>query len=147
MDSSGKRFAIVVSRWNERITKALLEGAIEELGRYGEPEIEVVHVPGTWEIPVAAASLLEWDEDARPHAIVALGCILQGHTSHARLLAGDVGAALMGLQVARRVPISWGILTPDTQEQALERSGLKYGNKGREAASAALEMVGVLEQL
>jgi 6,7-dimethyl-8-ribityllumazine synthase len=78
---------------------------------------------------------------------VALGCILQGQTTHAQLLAGDVGSALMGISVTSLVPISWGILTPDTQDQALDRAGLKHGNKGREAALAALEMAGVLEQL
>lgn len=146
MDAKGKRIAVVVSRWNELITKELLEGAVDEIERHGA-SAEVVHVPGTWEIPVAAKALLDRAEAKRPHGIVALGCILQGQTPHAKLLGGDVGSALMGLQVSSGVPIGWGILTPDTQEQALERAGLKMGNKGREAALATLEMVSVTSQI
>ncbi len=146
MDAKGKRFAIIVSRWNELITKELLEGALEALQRHGDPSVEVVNVPGTWEIPVAARALLSRSAD-RPDALIALGCILQGQTPHARLLGSDVGGALMGLQVETGVPIAWGVLTPDTQEQALERAGLKHGNKGREAALAAVEMASVVEQV
>ena len=146
MDAKDKHFAIVVSRWNELVTKELLAGALDTLSQHGEPDVEVVHVPGTWEIPVAAKALLSRPID-RPDAIIALGCILQGQTTHAKLLGSDVGAALMNLQVSTGVPISWGILTPDTQEQALERAGLKHGNKGREAALAAIEMASVLGQV
>src|SRR5512140_1253977 len=98
MSAEGKRFAILVSRWNELVTKELLAGALEELKRYGSPEVEVVHVPGTWEMPVAAKILLDRTE-GRPDAIIALGCILQGQTAHAKLLSSDVGSALMSLQV------------------------------------------------
>ncbi|HEY0866894.1 MAG TPA: 6,7-dimethyl-8-ribityllumazine synthase [Fimbriimonas sp.] len=146
MEGSGKRFAIVVSRWNELVTKALLEGALEELRRFGDPEVEIVHVPGTWEMPVAVKTLVSRKEN-RPNAVIALGCILQGQTAHAKLLAGDVGSALMSLQVQSGVPVSWGVLTPDDQDQAMDRAGLKFGNKGREAASAAVEMASVVEQL
>jgi 6,7-dimethyl-8-ribityllumazine synthase len=145
MDASGKRFVIVVSRWNELVTKALLEGALAELKRYGDPAVEVVHVPGTWEIPPVVARILS--RDLGPHAVIALGCILQGQTPHAQLLGSDVGAALMNLQVQHAVPISWGILTPDTMEQAIDRAGMKLGNKGREAAQAAVEMASVMEQV
>lgn len=145
MDATGKRFAIVVSRWNELVTKELLEGALAELKRYGDPEVEVVHVPGTWEIPPVVRALLT--RESKPQAVIALGCILQGQTPHAKLLGADVGAALMNLQVETGVPIAWGVLTPDTQEQALDRAGMKHGNKGREAAQAAVEMVSVLEQV
>lgn len=136
MDASGLRFGVVVSRWNELITKELLEGALEVLRTHGDPEVIVVKVPGTWEIPVVAKCLIE---KRQVSAIVALGCILQGQTIHAQMLATDVASALMGLQVDKGVPIAWGILTPENQEQALERSGLKMGNKGREAALAAIE--------
>lgn len=146
MDASGKRITVIVSRWNELVTKELLDGALEVLNRHGSPEVEVVHVPGTWEIPVAAAALLARKAN-RPDAIVALGCILQGQTPHAKLLSSDVGSALMGLQVSSGVPIAWGVLTPDTQEQALERAGLKHGNKGREAALAAIEMASVVKKI
>ena len=146
MSGAGKRFAIVVSRWNELVTKELLDGALSELERYGVTELEVIHVPGTWEIPPVAGALVRRTKN-KPAAIIALGCILQGQTPHAKLLAGDVAGALMGLQTSSGIPISWGVLTPDTQDQALDRAGLKFGNKGREAALAAIEMASVLEQL
>ena len=146
MNAAGKRFAVVVSRWNELVTKELLEGALEVFRRHGDPEVEVIQVPGTWEIPVTVRVLLTRTHN-RPDAVVALGCILQGQTPHAKLLGADVGSALMGLQVETGVPVAWGVLTPDTQEQALERSGLKHGNKGREAAEAAIEMADVVEQI
>jgi 6,7-dimethyl-8-ribityllumazine synthase len=146
LEAQGKRFAVVVSRWNELVTKELLAGALDELRRHGDPEVEVVHVPGTWEIPPVVAALLERQE-GRPDGIVALGCILQGQTPHAQLLANDVGATLMRLQTEHGVPVSWGVLTPDTQDQALDRAGLKFGNKGREAAQAAIELASVLERL
>lgn len=146
MDASGKRFAIVVSRWNELVTKELLEGALSELRRCGDPEVEVVHVPGTWEMPPVVRALVTRSSN-RPNAVIALGCILQGQTPHAKLLGSDVGGALMGLQVNYGVPIAWGVLTPDTQDQALDRAGLKFGNKGREAAQAAVESSSLLEQI
>ena len=145
MDAKGKRFAIVVSRWNELVTKELLDGALSELERFGNPEIEVFHVPGTWEIPIVVKALVTRSVETRPAAVIALGCILQGQTPHAKLLGSDVGGALMNLQVSYGVPIAWGILTPDTQDQALDRAGLKLGNKGREAAQAAVETASVLE--
>jgi 6,7-dimethyl-8-ribityllumazine synthase len=145
MDAKGKRFAVIVSRWNELVTKELLEGALEALERHGSPEVTVVHVPGTWEIPCAARALL--GANPPPDGVIALGCILQGQTPHAKLLGADVGTALMGLQVETGIPITWGVLTPDTQEQALERAGLKHGNKGREAALAAIEMASVIQQI
>jgi len=146
MDAAGKRFAIVVSRWNELVTKELLEGALSELKRCGDPEVEVIHVPGTWEMPPVVKALVTRTVN-RPNAVIALGCILQGQTPHAKLLGSDVGGALMGLQVAHGVPIAWGVLTPDTQDQALDRAGLKLGNKGREAAQAAVETASLLEQI
>lgn len=145
MDATGRRIALVVSRWNELVTKELLAGALDELGRYGDPQIVVVHVPGTWEIPPVVARLLTSTE--KPDAVVCLGCILQGQTPHAALLGGDVGGALMGLQVEFQTPVAWGVLTPDTQEQALDRAGLKLGNKGREAVQAAIETMSVLGKI
>lgn len=141
--SEGKTVGVIVARWNELVTKALLEGALDEIASAGA-EAVVLHVPGTWEIPVAARALIE---KRRPVAVVALGCILQGQTTHAQLLASDVGSALMRLQMETGVPVAWGILTPDTQDQALDRAGLKHGNKGREAALAALETASVISQL
>jgi 6,7-dimethyl-8-ribityllumazine synthase len=147
LNGKGKRVAVLVSRWNELVTKELLDGALDELGRLGPAEVEVVRVPGTWEEPVAAKALLERPAGTRPQAIVALGCILQGETPHARLLSSDVASALMGLQVQYCVPIAWGVLTPETSEQALDRAGMKHGNKGREAVQAAIEALSVLEQI
>jgi 6,7-dimethyl-8-ribityllumazine synthase len=144
MSAAGKTIGVVVSRWNELITKQLLEGALEELAAHGNPEVVVVHVPGAWEIPPAAKALIE---DRGVDAVVALGCILMGATSAAKVEAKDTSAALMRIQLDTGRPVTWGVLTPDNQEQALERSGLKMGNKGREAASAAIEMVSVLESI
>lgn len=145
LDASGRKVAVVVSRWNELVTKELLAGALDELKRCGDPEVTVVHVPGTWEMPPIVARLLAGAN--RPDAVIALGCILQGQTPHAALLGGDVGGALMSLQVQYQTPVAWGVLTPDTQDQALDRAGLKFGNKGREAALAAVETMNALRQL
>lgn len=140
----GKRIAIVVSRWNEYVTKQLLEGALAQLDQFGVEEPLVVHVPGTWELPAAAFELIR---SGRADGIVALGCVLQGATPHAAMLATDVSSALMNLQNEHGIPIGWGVLTPETQEQAIERAGMKLGNKGREAASACVEMVDLFEQI
>jgi 6,7-dimethyl-8-ribityllumazine synthase len=145
MNATGKRFAIVVSRWNELVTKALLEGALAEIKRYGDAEVQVINVPGTWEMPPVVRALVS--AKTKPDAVIALGCILQGQTTHAKMLGSDVSSALMGLQVEFGVPIAYGVLTPDTLEQAMDRAGMKHGNKGREAAQAAVEMVSVLEQV
>jgi len=145
MNAAGKRLAIVVSRWNELVTKELLAGALDELKRLGDPEVTVIQVPGTWEIPPVVGGLVRSAQP--PHAVLALGCILQGQTPHAQLLGADVGAALMTLQTETGIPVAWGVLTPDTQDQALDRAGLKFGNKGREAAQAAVELISVLEQI
>jgi 6,7-dimethyl-8-ribityllumazine synthase len=140
----GRRFAIVASRWNELVVKELVEGAKETFHAAGADEVIEVWVPGAWEIPVACQALIEAHQ---VDGIAALGCILQGQTTHAQLLAGDVGGALMSMQTNLGTPIAWGILTPDTQDQALDRAGLKYGNKGREAASSCIEMASLLEML
>jgi 6,7-dimethyl-8-ribityllumazine synthase len=104
----------------------------------------IVKVPGTWELPLAVKALIESD---KVDAVVALGTILQGATTHADMLASDVSSALMALQMETNAPVAWGILTPENQEQAIERAGMKLGNKGREAALAAIEMVNVLGSL
>jgi len=140
--AQGKRIGVVVSQWNELITNALLEGALDTLKASGSPEVTVVKVPGTWEIPIITQKLLESHD-----GVVALGCILQGATTHAQLLAQDVGSALMTLQLEHKKPVTWGILTPENQEQALERAGLKLGNKGREAAGALVSTLSALEQI
>jgi len=138
------KVAIIVTRWNELVTKQLLEGAISELERAGVA-CDVFWVPGAWEIPVVARKLSLSGEP--PAAVVALGCILQGETPHAAQLASEVSSALMTLQLETGVPIAWGVLTPNTTEQALDRTGLKHGNKGREAARAALEVAETLKRI
>ena len=142
--ATGKHFAIIVSRWNELVTKQLMEGALSEFERADAASVRVIHVPGTWEIPPVVSKLID---SGKVDGVVALGCFLQGQTTPAQLLGGDVCAALMNLQTQAKVPVSWGILTPDTLEQALDRSGAKHGNKGREAALAAIETANVLERL
>lgn len=147
MDAEGKRFSIVASRWNEFVVKELVDGAVDELKRHGASEIEVIRVPGTWEIPPVVQVLYERPADSRPHGIIALGCILQGATTHAQLLSADVSDSLMRMQVEYKAPIAWGILTPESTEQAIDRAGMKMGNKGREAALAAIELANVLEKV
>ncbi|MER3496240.1 MAG: 6,7-dimethyl-8-ribityllumazine synthase [Armatimonadota bacterium] len=124
------------------LTNALLEGAKAEVVVAGCVPT-VVYAPGAWEIPLLIRHHLE---ETKPYAVVAVGCVLQGQTAHAQLLARDVSSALMSLQMSHGVPIGWGILTPDTAEQALERAGMKHGNKGREAAMAALATAALLEK-
>lgn len=144
MNIPGKRIAIIVSRWNELVTKLLLDGAVETLRAHGDPEVAVYSVPGAWEIPVLAAALIQ---AGKVDGIVALGCVLQGQTTHAQLLASDTSSALMRLQTKSGVPIGWGILTPENSEQALDRAGMKHGNKGREAALATIELVSLISAL
>lgn len=141
LDASSKRIGVVSARWNELVVKELVEGALDSLRACGDPEVILVKTPGTWEIPLAAKLLIDVQGC---DAVIALGCIMQGATSHAQLLASDVASALMSLQRETGVPIAWGILTPENQDQALDRAGLKMGNKGREAALAAVEMIGIV---
>ena len=139
------KVAIVVARWNEFITKPLLDGAIGEVEGAGAAAT-VVWVPGSWEIPVVAQKLALSSDP--PDAIVALGCILQGETGHAAQLASNVSNALMQIQLQTGVPIAWGVLTPDTPEQAVERTtDLKQGHRGREAARAALDVAEALNRI
>lgn len=140
--NAGHKVAIVAARWNELVTNALVDGAVDTVRTAGCPDPTVVHVAGTWEIPLVARELLKTHD-----GLVALGCILQGATTHATLLASDVSSALMNLQMESGKPIAWGILTPETAEQALERAGMKHGNKGREAASALLDVLSTLDSL
>lgn len=144
MDVAGKKFGIVVCRWNEYVNQMLLEGAMDELKKHGDPEVLVVKVPGTWEIPLTVKAFIESD---KVDAVIALGTILHGATAHADMLAEDVSSALMQIQMDTKTPVAWGILTPENQDQAIERAGMKMGNKGREAALAAIEMVGILSEI
>jgi 6,7-dimethyl-8-ribityllumazine synthase len=144
--ASGRRFAVVVSRFNEAITRSLLQGALDCLTRYGatEADVEVVWVPGSWEIPVAARALAA---SARVHGIVALGALIEGETAHFDVLAQSVARALARVAVETGVPIGFGVLTTHTMEQAVQRASLEGGNKGWEAAQAAIEMADLLAEL
>ena len=139
LSAAGMRFAIVVARWNAVITERLLEGALDALLRSGakRAEIEVVRVPGAWEIPAAARTVAEL---GKVDAIVALGCLLRGETAHYEAIYNEVARGIGQSQQETGIPHSFGVLTCETLEQALDRAGIKGGNKGFEAATAAIEM-------
>ncbi|HEY0794635.1 MAG TPA: 6,7-dimethyl-8-ribityllumazine synthase, partial [Acidisarcina sp.] len=142
LSAAGMRFAIVVARWNAVITDRLLQGALDALHRSGarKSDIEIVRVPGAWEIPSAARALAEKTSPS-PDAIVTLGCLLRGETAHYEAIYNEVARGIGQSQQETGVPHAFGVLTCDTLEQALDRAGLKAGNKGFEAAIAAIEMV------
>jgi 6,7-dimethyl-8-ribityllumazine synthase len=148
MSAEGMRFAIVVARWNAVITERLLEGALDALLRSGAARrhIEIVRVPGAWEIPAAARTLAE-RVTAPVDAIVTLGCLLRGETAHYEAIYNEVARGIGQSQQETGVPHSFGVLTCETLEQALNRAGLKAGNKGFEAAVAAIEMVSLGRKL
>jgi 6,7-dimethyl-8-ribityllumazine synthase len=140
LSAAGMRLAIVVARWNAVITDRLLQGALDALLRSGahREDIEVVRVPGSWEIPDAARQLAETEQF---DAIITLGCLLRGETAHYEAIYNEVARGIGQSQQETGIPHSFGVLTCDTLEQALDRAGVKSGNKGFEAAAAAIEMV------
>jgi len=143
LSAKGLRLAIVVSRFNSFITERLLSGALDALQRAGadEKKIEVVRVPGSFEIPVAAKQLAQ---TGRYHALVCLGCILRGDTQHFDFISAEVTRGVQLAAVETGVPMAFGVLTCDTLEQAIDRAGAKSGNKGAEAALTAVEMATLL---
>ena len=144
-DADG-RYAIVVGRFNQFVVDSLVEGAVNTLVRHGvdEDNITVVRVPGAYEIPLAAQAVAEkGDVDA----IIALGAVIRGSTPHFDYVAGESASGLNKVQMDTGVPCSFGVLTVDTIEQAIERAGTKSGNKGAEASLVAIEMVSVLRQI
>jgi len=146
LDSSSLRIAIVVSRFNEMVTTRLLHGALDVLKRTGcrDEAIDVVHVPGSFEIPLAARVLAQKNEY---QALVCLGAVIKGETDHDRHLGSTVTDAIGRIGLEFGIPIGYGLVTVDTAEQALDRAGLKQGNKGADAALAAIEMVTLLKGL
>ena len=142
----GLRLALVVSRFNDLVTERLLSGAIDALERHGVDRtgLTVVRVPGAFEIPLGAGALVATE---RYDAVVCLGCLIRGATPHFDMIASAVTKKLLDLSVESGVPVSFGVLTCDTLEQALERAGSKAGNKGVEAALAALEMARLVRTL
>ncbi|HEY5056160.1 MAG TPA: 6,7-dimethyl-8-ribityllumazine synthase [Acidobacteriaceae bacterium] len=146
LSAKGMRVAIVVARWNAVITDRLLQGALDALYRSGaaKGDVEIVRVPGAWEIPAAARTLAEMKKF---DAIVTLGCLLRGETAHYEAIYNEVARGIGQSQQETGVPHAFGVLTCGTLEQALDRAGVKAGNKGFEAAIAAIEMVSVYKKL
>ena len=142
----GRRFAIVGSRFNETITQPLMDGAMEALVKHGAArhDIDVVWVPGAWELPVAARRLLA---SARYDALVAVGAVIRGDTPHFDYVAGEASRGLADASAQYDVPVGFGLLTCDTMEQAEARAGGAHGNKGWDAAVAALEMADLFARL
>ena len=140
------RFAIVAARFNAMVTEALLAGCRDAMARHGVPEdrVDVAWVPGSFEIPIVARKLAE---TGRYAAVICLGCVIRGETSHYDHVAGQAAAGVMQAGLSTGVPVIFGILTTETVEQALNRAGLKSGNKGADAAMAAIEMVNLLARL
>ncbi|MFI5233684.1 MAG: 6,7-dimethyl-8-ribityllumazine synthase [Gemmatimonadales bacterium] len=145
-DGKSRRFAVVGSRFNQEVTSKLVDGALECLIEHGVAldDIDVVSVPGAWELPAAVERLLASD---RYDGIVAVGAVIRGETPHFDYVAGEAARGLSDLQREFNVPIGFGLLTTDTDEQAEARAGGAHGNKGRDAALAALEMVDLFARL
>ncbi len=144
--TEGRRYGIVVSRWNDFFTERMLGGAVDTLVRHGadEANITVVRVPGSWEIPMAVRRLAN---SGKVDGVVALGCLIRGATPHFDYIAGEVTKGLGKLALECDIPITYGVITVDTIEQAIERSGTKAGNKGGESAGALIEMVELYAEL
>jgi len=146
LDASPHRFAIVAARFNEFFTRKLLDAAVDVLVRHGaQPEhITQVWVPGSFEIPLAARKLAE---SGRCDAVICIGCLLRGQTLHFDLIAAECARGIAQAALATGVPVTFGVVTADTLEQAVDRCGAKAGNKGAEAALAAIEMANLLATL
>ena len=142
--ASGKRFALVVSRFNDFITDRLVGGALDALTRSGaDPaEIDVVRVPGAFEVPLLARKMAK---TGRYHAVVCLGAVIRGSTPHFDYVCAEAAKGIASAGLETDVPVIFGILTTDTVEQAIERAGTKAGNKGWSAAMAAVEMANLME--
>jgi len=144
--SEGKKYGIVIARFNEFISNKLLGGAIDALTRHGvnDDEITVAWVPGAFEIPVVAKKMAE---SGKYDAVIALGAVIRGSTPHFDYVANEVAKGVAHVALQSGVPVLFGVLTTDTIEQAVERAGTKAGNKGFDAAVAAIEMVNLTGQL
>lgn len=145
LNAAGRRFAIVASRFNSRVVELLVSGAVDCLRRHGADDITVVRVPGAWEIPQAAEELAAGEE--KYDAIVALGVVIRGETPHFDYICSSCSRGLASLSKRHRIPVGFGVLTCDTSQQAEERAGGKAGNKGWEAALAALDMADLFARL
>ena len=143
---AGRRIAVVASRFNENVTRALVDGALDALVRHGVAfdDVDVVWVPGAWELPLAVRRAMATE---RYDAIVALGAVIRGDTPHFDYVAGEASRGLSEASRDAEIPVGFGLLTCDTMEQALERCGGSHGNKGWDASVAVLEMADLLDQL
>jgi 6,7-dimethyl-8-ribityllumazine synthase len=146
LDASGLKFAIVVARFNSFITDRLLSGALDALKRSGAPKvsIDIVKVPGSWELPLTAKTLAATNHYA---AIIALGAVIRGDTPHFDHVANQASSGLAAVALETGVPVAFGVLTTNTVEQAIDRAGGKSGNKGYDAAITAVEMADLLRRL
>jgi 6,7-dimethyl-8-ribityllumazine synthase len=143
---SGKKVALVVGRFNAFITKNLAEGAVDTLVRHGLKDADITQVwaPGAFEIPLVVKKLVD---KGGYDAVIALGCVIRGGTPHFDYVAGEAAKGVGQLSLQADIPVLFGVLTTDSIEQAIERAGTKAGNKGAEAAMAAIEMMSLMEQL
>ena len=146
LNSSGMRFAIVASRFNDFVTSRLLGGALDALERTGtaEADVPVVRVPGSFEIPLAAKKLVQ---TKKYDAVICLGTLIRGETPHFDYISSEVTEGIGSVSLESGTPVTFGVLTVDSVEQAVDRAGMKSGNKGFEAALSAVEMVSLLKQL
>jgi 6,7-dimethyl-8-ribityllumazine synthase len=146
LDATGMRVAIVVGRFNDFVAQRLLEGSVDALVRHGaaEGDLTVIWVPGSFEIPLAAQEIAD---QGRVDAIVCLGVVIRGETPHFDFVAGEASRGVGALGLRARIPTAFGIVTTETLEQAIDRAGGKHGNKGADAALAAVEMVSLLRTL
>jgi 6,7-dimethyl-8-ribityllumazine synthase len=146
LSAGGFRFALVSSRWNDFLTARLVEGALDALERLGADEGAVEHfrVPGSFEIPLLAQKLAQ---SGRFDALVCLGTVIRGQTPHFEYVAGEVTKGIAHVGLSTGVPVLYGVVTADTLEQAIDRAGVKAGNKGFEAAMSAVEMVNLLKSV
>lgn len=145
LNGQGLKFGLVMGRFNTLITERLLEGAIDCLVRHGvdRDDIDVMRVPGAWEIPLG----LKWMADKDYDALMAIGCVIRGGTPHFDYVSAEVTKGAANIQMQSGLPVALGVLTTDTIEQSIERAGTKHGNKGWEAAMAALEMAVLRKQV
>ena len=146
ISAKGKKFALVVTRWNSFVVGSLLEGAVDYLTRHGvaKEDLSIIYCPGAFEIPLTVkkvAAKKEYD------AIIALGAVIRGGSPHFEYVAEECVKGLATVNLEAEIPVSFGVLTVDSIEQAVERSGTKMGNKGEEAAASALEMVSLLDHI
>ena len=146
LQAKGLKFAIIVSRFNDFISERLLGGALDAFVRSGalDADIQVIKVPGAWEIPLTAKKLAE---KQTCDAIVCLGAVIRGSTPHFEYVSAEVSKGIAAVSLEHGIPVTFGVLTTDNIEQAIERAGSKAGNKGWDAAQAAIEMANLMKKL